>query len=84
MTFLFANNHLIVSLWCYFQYKATDFVAEGPGKFEIVYTTKDGKETRLPVFEFGEEGGVGMGMYNTCDVRWYTWVFLLTFSRDLW
>jgi len=51
-----------------FQYKATDFVAEKSGKFEIVYTANDGEEKRFPVFEFGEDGGVGMGMYNTCDV----------------
>ncbi|KAK2151912.1 hypothetical protein LSH36_346g01011 [Paralvinella palmiformis] len=49
------------------QYKATDFVAEKSGKFEIVYTANDGEEKRFPVFEFGEDGGVGMGMYNTCD-----------------
>ncbi|XP_071114310.1 isocitrate dehydrogenase [NADP], mitochondrial-like [Haliotis cracherodii] len=48
------------------QYKATDFVVEKPSKFEMVVTsTADGKETRLPAFEFKDGGGVIMGMYNT-------------------
>ncbi|XP_041360662.1 isocitrate dehydrogenase [NADP], mitochondrial-like [Gigantopelta aegis] len=47
------------------QYKATDFVAPGPGKAELVYTPVGGKEVRLPMFEFKKGGGVLMGMYNT-------------------
>jgi isocitrate dehydrogenase len=47
------------------QYKATDFVAKGKGKFELVYTPGDGGEQqRFEVFNF-KDGGVGMGMYNT-------------------
>lgn len=47
------------------QYKATDFVVPGPGKFEIVYTPADGGEkVTYNVFDY-KGAGVGMGMYNT-------------------
>ncbi|XP_064652234.1 isocitrate dehydrogenase [NADP], mitochondrial-like [Lineus longissimus] len=49
------------------QYKATDFVADGPGKFEMIYTPQGGKEQRMTVFEFKDGGGVGIGMYNTAE-----------------
>ncbi|EIE89109.1 hypothetical protein G6F46_005492 [Rhizopus delemar] len=48
------------------QYRATDFVAPGPGKFEVVYTPADGSEPRrMEVFNFEKSGGVGLAMYNT-------------------
>eukprot|EP00004_Rigifila_ramosa_P023459 TRINITY_DN6581_c0_g1_i2.p1 TRINITY_DN6581_c0_g1~~TRINITY_DN6581_c0_g1_i2.p1 ORF type:complete len:427 (+),score=104.66 TRINITY_DN6581_c0_g1_i2:45-1283(+) len=47
------------------QYKATDFVVQKPGKFELVYTPADGSApTRYTVFDY-PGGGVGMAMYNT-------------------
>jgi len=47
------------------QYRATDFVVEGPGKFEITYTPANGgAKKNYHVFDF-PGGGVGMGMYNT-------------------
>jgi len=48
------------------QYKATDLVFGGPGKFELSFTPADGgaKQT-WEVFNFKSGGGVGMGMYNT-------------------
>jgi len=46
------------------QYRATDFVVNEPGKFEMVFTSKSGKKQSWEVFEFNG-GGVGMGMYNT-------------------
>jgi len=46
------------------QYRATDFVAKGPGKFEMTFTPKNGKPETFHVFDFNG-GGVGMGMYNT-------------------
>lgn len=47
------------------QYRATDFVVNKPGKFEIVFTPEDGSEkTVFNVFNY-PGGGVGMGMYNT-------------------
>lgn len=50
------------------QYKAVDFVAEGAGKFEVIFTPADGSgEKRMPVFDFKEGGGVGMAMYNTTE-----------------
>ncbi len=52
------------------QYKATDFVVDRPGKFEITFTPKDGTQARkFNVFDY-EAGGVGMGMYNTDEVEY--------------
>ena len=47
------------------QYKATDFVTEKPGKFEMVFKGDDGSEQKWEVFNFQGKGGIGMGMYNT-------------------
>lgn len=47
------------------QYKAQNFKVPGKGKVTITYTPADGGEpTELEVAEFGEDGGVAMGMYN--------------------
>jgi len=47
------------------QYRATDFVTPGPGKFQIVFTPDDGsKPITYDVFHYNGTG-VGMGMYNT-------------------
>jgi len=47
------------------QYKATDYVTPSGGKFEIVFTPKDGSKPEvMEVFDFGDETGVLMGMYN--------------------
>jgi isocitrate dehydrogenase len=59
----------IINFPFFLQYKATDFVAEGPGKFELVWTPKGGAEERMTVFDFKDGGGVGIGMYNTDEVR---------------
>ncbi len=45
------------------QYKATDFVAPGPGKLTITYTPTDGSPMEFNVAEF-PGGGVAVGMYN--------------------
>merc|ERR1711998_85994 len=47
------------------QYRATDFVVPGAGKFELVYTPEDGSEKQtMEVYNF-KSSGVLMGMYNT-------------------
>eukprot|EP00741_Cyanophora_paradoxa_P012390 tig00020610_g11971.t1 len=47
------------------QYKATDLVFSGPGKFEMTFTPADGGEKKTwTVYDF-KAAGVGMGMYNT-------------------
>lgn len=59
------------------QYKATDFVADRAGKFKMVFTPKDGSSPKeWEVYNF-PAGGVGMGMYNTDEVRRYlcSWLF---------
>ena len=46
------------------QYRATDFVVDGPGRLTMTFTPADGGEpTEREVFQF-EGGGVAMGMYN--------------------
>ena len=50
------------------QYRATDFVAPGPGKLQLVYTPQGGGEpTTLDVYDFKGKG-VALAMYNTDDV----------------
>ena len=55
----------MVDFLLYLQYKATDFVAPGEGKLELVYTPKNGEQQRMEVYDFKDGGGVGMAMYNT-------------------
>src|SRR5450631_1814060 len=46
------------------QYRATDFVAPGPGKLTMTFTPADGSaKMEFNVFDF-PGGGVGMAMYN--------------------
>jgi isocitrate dehydrogenase len=47
------------------QYRATDMVVAPGTKFDIVCTAPDGTCTTHEVYNFGESGGVIMGMYNT-------------------
>lgn len=46
------------------QYKATDLVFPGPGKFEVTFTDANGHKTSHEVFTF-KGAGVGLAMYNT-------------------
>ncbi len=47
------------------QYRATDFVVDRPGKFQITFTPEDGSEVKnFDVYKF-EGKGVLIGMYNT-------------------
>jgi isocitrate dehydrogenase len=47
------------------QYKATDFKVPGAGTVTITYTPADGSDPmELEVAQFGDDGGVAMGMYN--------------------
>jgi isocitrate dehydrogenase len=51
------------------QYRATDFVVDKPGKFEMTFTSTDGTEKKSwNVYDF-KGAGVGMAMYNTEEVR---------------
>ena len=51
------------------QYKATDIVFPGNGKFEVVFTPEGGSPQTTEVFTFKNGGGCGMAMYNTDEVR---------------
>jgi isocitrate dehydrogenase len=47
------------------QYKATDFVVPGAGKVTITFTPEDGSQpVEHLVANYGDDGGVAMGMYN--------------------
>ncbi|ESO85992.1 hypothetical protein LOTGIDRAFT_220933 [Lottia gigantea] len=47
------------------QYRATDFVAPGPGKLEMIYTPNGGQPNKMTVYDFKDGGGVALCMYNT-------------------
>ncbi|XP_028399162.1 isocitrate dehydrogenase [NADP]-like [Dendronephthya gigantea] len=47
------------------QYRATDYVVRGPGKFTIAFEPENGDKKTTVVYDFTGEGGVMMGMYNT-------------------
>jgi isocitrate dehydrogenase len=50
------------------QYKCKDFITDKEGKFEIVFTPKDGSsKTVTEVFNFPAGGGCGLAMYNTTE-----------------
>ncbi|UQU68729.1 NADP-dependent isocitrate dehydrogenase [Couchioplanes caeruleus] len=46
------------------QYKATDFVAPGPGKLTLTFTPEDGSQPMEFLVTDFPAGGVAMGMYN--------------------
>ena len=50
------------------QYRATDVIAPGAGKLELVYTPDDpnGEKKSLEVFHF-KSAGMGLAMYNTVE-----------------
>lgn len=47
------------------QYKAVDIKTPGKGKLQLIYTPEGGEPEVHEVFNFGEDGGVAMAMYNT-------------------
>ena len=47
-------------------YRAAECRADAGSRAELVITDKDGKETRMPIFDFTKDGIV-MGMYNLDD-----------------
>ncbi len=50
------------------QYKATDYKVPGAGTVTMTYTPTDGSEpVEMKVADFGDDGGVIMGMYNYND-----------------
>jgi len=50
------------------QYKATDFKVPGAGTVTMTYTPADGSApVEMKIADFGDDGGVTMGMYNYND-----------------
>src|SRR6187399_1621383 len=50
------------------QYRAEDLVVPGEGKLTLTFTPKDGgAPVEMTIADFGDDGGVVMGMYNFND-----------------
>ncbi|KAF1987449.1 isocitrate dehydrogenase NADP-dependent [Aulographum hederae CBS 113979] len=49
------------------QYRAKDAVLPGPGTLEMVYTPKNGKPEVIKVYDYPQDGGVALTMYNTTE-----------------
>ena len=47
------------------QYKATNFIVDGSGELNLTFTSKSGDVTTHKVYDFKEDGGCAMGMYNS-------------------
>ena len=68
-------------------YRATEFRIPGEGKAELLFTDKDGKETRETIYDF-ECPGVLMGQYNKdssiSSFAYSCFTFALSTNQDLW
>ncbi|MBQ9941409.1 MAG: NADP-dependent isocitrate dehydrogenase, partial [Christensenellaceae bacterium] len=68
-------------------YKDTEYKLTSAGKAELVITDKDG-EKRLPVYDYNENGGVALSMYNTTDsissFARSCFNFAIDTKQDLW
>lgn len=68
-------------------YKNTEMVIPGPGRVELVYTAKDGTETRELVHDF-KGAGVAQGMHNLDDsIESFArscFSYALDIRQDLW
>src|SRR5699024_4725487 len=49
------------------QYNAVDLKIPSSGKLEVNFTPNNGKSEVHKVYEYNDNGGVGMAMYNTTD-----------------
>jgi isocitrate dehydrogenase len=69
-------------------YKDTEMKIEGAGKAELVFTGKDGSESRETIFDFGEDGGVVQGLYNVrSSIESFArscFTYALEIKKDLW
>lgn len=68
-------------------YRNVEYRIEGPGKAELVFTGKDGKQTRKEIFEFSGPGII-MGMHNIdASIRSFArscFNYALDLKQDLW
>lgn len=68
-------------------YKNTEYQAPGKGNAELVFTSENGEETRLPIHSF-QGGGVIQGLHNTdASIRSFAhacFQFALSVKQDLW
>ncbi len=69
-------------------YLNSEMKIEEAGLAEIVFTSKDGKETRLPIHDFDEKGGVIQGVHNcTASIEAFArccFNYALDCQQDLW
>ena len=68
-------------------YRDTESKVAGGGKVEL-FVAQNGREERLPVYEYNENGGIALAMYNTVDsIRSFArscFQFALGEKKDLW
>lgn len=68
-------------------YKDTEYKLEGAGKAELLITEGEAQK-RLPVFDYNENGGIVLSMYNTVDsIRSFArscFNFAVGEKKDLW
>lgn len=67
------------------QYRAKDYVAQGPGTLEMVFTPAGGQPERIKVYDFEDGGGVAQTQYNTDEsIRGFAHAsFKLALSKSL-
>ena len=67
------------------QYRAKDYVAQGPGTLEMVFTPSGGQPQRIHVYDFKSGGGVAQTQYNTDEsIRGFAHAsFKLAISKSL-
>jgi len=69
-------------------YRDVEYIAKGGDKVEMLVTGKDGSQKRLKVFDYNENGGVALSMYNTVDsissFARSCFNYALEIKQDLW
>lgn len=69
-------------------YKDTETKVAGNSRVELVVTAPDGKEERQTVYEYNENGGIALSMFNTVDsIRSFArscFNFAVDTKQDLW
>jgi hypothetical protein len=64
------------------QYRATDFIAPGPGKLQLVYTPEGGGDpTVMDVYDFKGKG-VALSMYNTDEASAVSMRHIMMLTRN--
>ncbi len=69
-------------------YRDTEAIVKSGAKAELVVTDTDGTKTTLPVYEYPQDGGVLLAMYNTTEsissFARSCFTYALDIKQDLW